>query len=276
MTGPSSRLPRVLLWIVCVPILFFLIAPLGIVIPVSFSSASYLQFPPPGWSTRWYQSYFLDPSWIDATLLSVRVGLTVVVMSIVFGLLASIAMTRYRLPWSGFLRVVLMTPLIVPSVVVAIAVYSQYVDLQLVGSFWGIVLAHTVLALPFAILLLSSGLQQLPEGLEEASYMLGASRIATFFRVVLPSLAPSIASAAIFAFITSWDEIIMVLFIGGAEGTTLPLKMFSYLRTEINPTIASVSTLLIGLVVIGVIASSAVSSIRARRASRRQLQLESN
>jgi len=160
-----------------------------------------------------------------------------------------------------------MTPLIVPSIVVAVAVYSQYVDLHIIGSFWGIVLAHTVLALPFAILLLSSGLQQLPESLEEASYMLGAGRLATFIRVVLPALAPSILSAVLFAFITSWDEIIMVLFIGGTKGQTLPLKMFSYLRTEINPTIGAISTLLIGLVVLGVILSVILGWWRARRRS---------
>lgn len=263
----ASRYPRRMLWFCCVPVLLYLVAPLVIVVPVSFSSASYLQFPPPGFSFRWYESYFSDRSWIDATVLSLQVGVTVVVLSIAIGLLASIAMTRYRLPFSGIVRVMLMTPLIVPSIVVAVAVYSQYVDLHIIGSFWGIVLAHTVLALPFAILLLSSGLQQLPESLEEASYMLGAGRLATFIRVVLPALAPSILSAVLFAFITSWDEIIMVLFIGGTKGQTLPLKMFSYLRTEINPTIGAISTLLIGLVVLGVILSVILGWWRARRRS---------
>src|SRR5262249_1415761 len=147
-------------------------------------------------------------------------------------------------PGVGIVRAVLMAPLIVPSIVVAIAVYSVYVRLHLVGSFWGIVLAHTILALPFTVVLMVAGLQRIDRRLEEASYTMGASNWLTFTRVTVPILRPSFFAAAIFAFITSWDEIIMVIFVGGGAGTTLPLRMFSYLRTEINPTIAAVSTLL--------------------------------
>src|SRR6185437_13727989 len=155
--------------------------------------------------------------------------------------------------------------LIVPSVVVAIAVYSVYVSFHLVGSFLGILLAHTIGALPFTIVLMVAGFQRIDPRLEEASYTMGAGVAWTFRKVTLPILRPSLFAAAIFAFITSWDEIIMVIFIGGA-GTTLPLRMFNYLRTEINPTIAAVSTLLLAF---AVVAFAAAEGLRLRGEARR-------
>lgn len=243
---------RALLVLVVAACVLFLLAPLAIVVPVSFSSASYLQFPPPSYSFRWYDSYFSDNTWIDATILSVKLGLTVAAGAVGLGLLAAISLVRLNLPLKRTIRMVLMAPLIVPAVVVAIAVYKQYADLHLIGSFWGVAAAHTILALPFSVMLLTNGLQQLDFSMEEASYTLGANRIETYLRVVVPRLIPSIVSAALVSFIISWDEVIMVIFIGGSEATTLPLKMFSYLKTEINPTIAAISTLLIGLAVLAV------------------------
>lgn len=259
------RWPRLLLWTYCLLIFAFLILPLAIVVPVSFSSALYLEFPPPGWSTRWYESYFGDPQWIDATLLSVRVAGTVVMLSVTLGLLAALAIVRSPIPGKAAIRMLLMTPLIVPTIIVAIAVYSIYSDLHLVGSFWGIVFAHTILALPFTMMLMTSGLERVDRRHEEASYTMGASPWYTFRRVTLPALRPSLLAAAVFAFVASWDEIVMVLFVGGETGMTLPLKMWSYLRTEINPTIAAVSTVLLTLVAVVFVA---VEIYRARRERR--------
>lgn len=241
---------RALLWAWCVLVLAFLVVPLLVVVPTSFSDSAYLQFPPPGFSLRWYRDYFGDPQWIDATVLSLEVGVCVVVLSLVLGGLASLAIVRFPFRGIGVVRLVLMAPLIVPSVVVAIAVYSVYVTFHLVGSFLGIVFAHTILALPFTIVLIVSGLQRIDRRLEEASHTMGASTLRTFLRVTLPLLRPALFSAAVFAFITSWDEVIMVIFIGGAAGTTLPLRMFNYLRTEINPTIAAVSTMLLAFAIV--------------------------
>ena len=161
---------------------------------------------------------------------------------------------------------VLMTPLIVPSVVVAVAVYSVYVSFHLIGSFLGIVLAHSIVALPFTVVLMVAGFQRVDRRLEEASYTMGGSVAWTFRKVTLPILRPSLFSAAIFAFIASWDEIIMVIFIGGGAGTTLPLRMFNYLRTEINPTIAAVSTLLLAF---AILAFGAAEAVRLRGEARR-------
>ena len=261
-----AKLPNGLLWAYSIGVFAFLVVPLLVVVPVSFSSGMYLQFPPPGFSLHWYQDYFNDPQWIDATVLSVKIALTVVVFAVSIGLLAAVVIVRMPFPGIGLVRMILMTPLIVPSVVVAIAVYSVYVTFHLIGSFIGIVLAHTILALPFTVVLLVSGFQRVDRRLEEASYTMGASVAWTFRHVTLPILRPSIFAAAIFAFIASWDEIIMVIFIGGGAGTTLPLRMFNYLRTEINPTIAAVSTLLL---VFAIVAFAAAEIVRMRGEARR-------
>jgi putative spermidine/putrescine transport system permease protein len=261
-----QRLPNALLWAYAIAVFAFLVVPLLVVVPVSFSSGMYLQFPPPGFSLRWYEDYFGDPQWIDATVLSVEIALCVVVLAVAIGALAALAIVRLPFPGIGLVRMVLMTPLIVPSVVVAIAVYSVYVSFHLIGSFLGIVLAHTILALPFTIVLMVAGFQRVDRRLEEASYTMGAGVAWTFRHVTLPILRPSIFAAAIFAFIASWDEIIMVIFIGGGAGTTLPLRMFNYLRTEINPTIAAVSTLLL---VFAIIAFATAEGIRLRGNARR-------
>lgn len=258
-----DRLPKLLLWGYASAVFAFLVIPLLVVIPVSFSSSLYLQFPPPGFSLQWYRQYFTDPQWIAATVLSVKVALAVVVLAVGIGSFAAFVIVRLPFPGIGILRIILMTPLIVPAIVVAIAVYSVYVTFHLIGSVLGIILAHTILALPFTIVLMVAGFQRVDRRLEEASYTMGASAWRTFTRVTLPVLYPSIFGAAVFAFVASWDEIIMVLFIGGGAGTTLPLRMFNYLRTEINPTIAAVSTLLLLFVLV---AFAVIETMRRRSA----------
>lgn len=237
------------LWVAGV--VLFLVAPIAVIVPISLSSASYLTFPPPGLSTRWFDSYFSDPSWISATEASISVAACTSMLSLVLGGAAAMALARTRFRGAGVARLVLLAPLIVPSIIVAIAVYRIYSALGLLNTFPGVVLAHTVLATPFVVTILTAGLRALEPALEEASASMGASWFRTFRSVVLPQLMPSVVTAAVFAFITSWDEVVMVLFIGGTQVTTLPLKMFNYLATEINPTIAAVSTLLTTAIVIG-------------------------
>jgi ABC-type spermidine/putrescine transport system permease subunit II len=262
---PVSTRARVLLWAWLVVVLLFLLAPLFVVVPVSFSATTFSTFPPSSYSMRWYDNYFNDASWTAATWLSIRLGLAVTVVSLVCGSAVAIALTRFDLPVRAPIRVLSMTPMIVPSIIVAIAVYSQYVDFHLVNSFPGLVLAHTILALPYVVLLVTNGLQQIDVMYEEASGVMGASRLTTMRRVVIPMLAPSLAAAGVFAFVTSWDEVVMVLFIGGRDTTTLPLKMFTYLKTDITPTIAAVSAMLIAVVVVLLAGSEVRTRLRIRR-----------
>lgn len=260
------RLPHLLLWAHTVAVFAFLVVPLLVVVPVSFSSGMYLQFPPPGFSLHWYRDYFGDPQWMDATVLRLEIALCVVALAVGLGTLAALAIVRMPFPGIGVVRMLLMAPLFVPGIVVAISIYSVYVSFHLVGSFVGVVLAQTIGALPFTIVLMVTGFQRVDRRLEEASYTMGASVARTFYHVTFPILRPSLFVAAIFAFIASWDEIIMVIFIGGGAATTLPLRMFSYLRTEINPTIAAVSTLLL---VFAVAVFAGAEGFRLRGVARR-------
>jgi len=259
-----KNIGSIFLWIYGCLVLAFLIFPVLIVIPVSFSPGISLKFPPQGVSLRWYNNFFNDPSWTAAAWLSVKVALMTVFASLILGGCAAFGLVRVPVLGRDIARGLLMTPLFIPAVVIAVAVYSVYASLRLIGSTWGIAMAHTVLALPYVIIMLTEGLSGFDKRLEEASYSMGATKTYTMRRIVIPLLTPAIVAAAIFAFATSWDEVILVLFVGGSTGQTLPLKMFTYLRTEITPTIAAISTMMVGLIFV-VYAATELIKLRTRR-----------
>lgn len=236
---------RLLLAAVCGLVLLFLVAPVIIVIPMSFSAAKYLSFPPPGFSLQWYQNFFNRSDWTSAMIQSIRVAFTVMVLATILGITASLALVRGNFPGKDFINAVIVSPLIVPTIIVAIAVYGLYARLHLVQTFLGLVLAHTVLALPYVIVNVTATLRGFDIRLEQAAQSLGASPLQTFRFVTLPTIAPGIFAGAVFAFIASFDELIVALFIAGAQGRTLPMRMFEGLRLEIDPTIAAVSSMLI-------------------------------
>jgi putative spermidine/putrescine transport system permease protein len=226
-------------------VLFFLVFPVFVVVPVSFSSAKYLQFPPPGWSLQWYENYLIRPGWVDATFLSIRVALVTTVLATILGTAASLALVRGRFPGRNAINSFMVSPLVVPTIIVAIGIYFFYARVRLVGHPLGLSLAHTALALPFVITNVSATLHGFDERLEYAAMNLGANRWQTFRRVTLPIIRPGVFAGALFAFITSFDELIVALFVSGTGAVTLPRKMWDGLRQEIDPTIAAVSTVLI-------------------------------
>jgi len=246
-TKPPRTIPwgRVLLALFSAGVLLFLVAPVVIVIPMSFSAAKYLSFPPPGFSLQWYQNFFARADWTSAMIQSIRVAFTVMVLATVLGIMASLALVRGNFPGKDLINAVIVSPLIVPTIIIAIAVYGVYARLQLVQTFIGLVVAHTVLALPYVIVNVTATLRGFDIRLEQAAQNLGASPLQTFRYVTLPLIAPGIFAGAVFAFIASFDELIVALFIAGAQGRTLPMRMFEGLRLEIDPTIAAVSSLLI-------------------------------
>ena len=267
-TTPSARIPRadappmaqprhhvrtrvspgrVLLWVLVALVLFFLVFPVFVVVPVSFSSAKYLQFPPPGWSLQWYENYLIRPGWVDATFLSIRVALVTTLLATILGTAASLALVRGRFPGRNAINSFMVSPLVVPTIIVAIGIYFFYARVRLVGHPLGLSLAHTALALPFVITNVSATLHGFDERLEFAAMNLGANRWQTFRRVTLPIIRPGVFAGALFAFITSFDELIVALFVSGTGAVTLPRKMWDGLRQEIDPTIAAVSTILITL-----------------------------
>ncbi len=247
---------RVLLRLGCTVVFAFLLLPLLIVFPLSVSSAPFLQFPPPGFSWQWYARYLNDPVWIDATLRSLEVGAATVMLSLAIGFPLTFSLVRGRYPGRALLDRLMATPMIVPTIVTSIAVYGLFSRWHLIGSLLGLAIAHTVLALPFVLIVCGAGLRGLDRSLEQAAEGLGASALTILSRVILPQMGPSLVSAAVLAFITSFDEVVVALFLAGSR-MTLPKKMFDNIRMEIDPTIAAVSVLQILLIAaaLGVVAA---------------------
>lgn len=242
---PGYSLSRGFLYVITGLVLLYLVFPIFVVIPVSFSSAQYLAFPPPGFSTQWYEKFFDRQDWIDAMFLSLRIGLITAILATVLGTAAALGLVRGRFRGRNTINAFLVSPLIIPGIIVAIGVYFFYARLQIVGSPWALALAHTSLAIPFVVINVSATLYGFDERLEYAAMNLGANRWQTFWHVTLPIIKPGVFAGALFAFITSFDELIVALFISGTGAVTLPRKMWDGLRQEIDPTIAAVSTLLI-------------------------------
>ena len=241
---------RALLVAVAGLILLYLVFPIFVVVPLSFSSAAYLQFPPPGFSLRWYENYFGRDAWIAATWLSLRTGLVTAALATVLGTAASLALVRGRFWGRNLINSFVVSPLIIPTIIVAIGVYFFYARFRLIGSPFALALAHTALAIPFVVTNVSATLHGFDERLEYAAMNLGANRWQTFRRVTLPIIRPGVLAGALFAFITSFDELIVALFVSGTGAVTLPRRMWDSLRQEIDPTIAAVSTILIAVSVV--------------------------
>ncbi len=228
-------------------ILLFLIMPIVVVMVVSFSSATYLTFPPPALGLRWYQTYFGSADWLRSTWLSLWVATAVVVLATLLGTLAALGMTRLPKSLRTVASALILSPLIVPGIIVAIGIYYSFARYGLVGSPVGLVLAHTCLAVPFVVTSVSASLAGIDPRLEQAALSLGATPSGTFLQVTLPLIRPGVLVGALFAFITSFDELIVALFISGSGAITLPRRMWDDLLFQIEPTIAAVSTLTIVL-----------------------------
>jgi putative spermidine/putrescine transport system permease protein len=255
---------RFLLWCITAVVLFYLAIPLFVVLPISFSSASYLEFPPKGFSLKWYAKYFFDPSWITATLFSFKVGLVTMLVASLIGTLAAFGIIRGRFPGKRWLQVLIFSPMIVPVIIISIATYSFFAKLKLIENFWGLVIGHSVVAVPFVFINVSAALMSFDVTLEKAASSLGANRLQAFFRVTFPLIRPGMLTGALFAFIISFDELIITMFISGTR-QTLPVRMWMDLWLEIDPTIAAVSSFLI---LISIAALLSAEWIR-RRAHRR-------
>ena len=229
----------------CVGVLAFLLVPILVIVPLSFADSSFLVYPIPGWSLRWYQNLFTSDDWIRAARNSFIVAPLATVIATVLGTLAAVGLARADFPFKGALMSVLIAPMVVPIVVVGVATYLFFAPLGLVDSYAGLIIVHAALGAPFVLTTVLATLQGFNHNLVRASLSLGANPVVTFFRVTLPVIAPGVISGALFAFATSFDEVVVTLFLAGPEQVTLPRQMFTGIRENITPTIAAVATLLI-------------------------------
>jgi putative spermidine/putrescine transport system permease protein len=256
---------RLWLYALVALVLLFLVAPSVLVVPISFSDARYLTFPPPAWSTRWYASFFAAVEWRDATSVSFRAAMLTMLIATAFGTLAAYGLHAARSRFSRLVHLTFILPLVIPSILVAIGIFLLYAQLGLNNTLTGIVLAHSVMAMPLVVIVVASGLNSYDMNQEMVARSLGASRPWAFLTVTLPQIKISVTSAALLAFITSLDEVVISLFIAGGEMATLTKRMFNALRDEIDPTIAAISTLLILVSIVTLTLSQVLQGGRARR-----------
>jgi putative spermidine/putrescine transport system permease protein len=246
-------------------VLVFLIAPVVIILIVSFSGADYLSFPPPGLSLRWYRRFLGTDVWRQGLVVSTQVAALTMVFATVLGFLASLALVRGRFRGKAAIYAFLLSPMIVPTIITAIALYFFFVRIKATGSILAMALGHTVLALPVVVIIIAATLQGLDIRLEQAALSLGASRLTALRRVTLPLIMPGVLSAALFAFLTSFDELLIPLFLSGVEVQTLTVRVWNSLLLEVDPTIAAVSSFLIA-VTVAVLGASALLRRRGESA----------
>ena len=268
----------------CGTVFFFLIAPLVAIIPISFSVSPFmiftegmLAFPPDpeAWSLRWYRymvGICTDKSlttpcgnkWMYATVNSFFVGLTSTFIATSLGTLAALGLSRPHMPYKGLIMSILISPMIVPLIITAAGMFFFYARFNLVYTFTGIIMAHVALATPFVVITVTATLVGFDTNMTKASQSLGAKPIRTFFKVIMPLILPGVISGALFAFITSFDEVVIVMFMASLDQLTIPKQMWAGIRQEISPVILCMATC---LVVLSILLLSTVEILR-RRAER--------
>ena len=261
----GSTLRSFALRLMVVTLCAVMLAPIAIVVVASFSGDGYLKFPPDSLSLRWYVRFLGDPRWIASLSNSLVIATMTCAISTALGFLAAYSMTRGAFVFRKVITALLLMPLIVPHVVTAIAMYFLSARLGLIGFKPWIALAHSVVALPVVLIILQSALKTIDSNLEQAALICGCTRAGVFRRVVLPLASPGLVSAMLFSFLTSFDELIISLFLAGIRAETLPVRIWNSLVLEIEPTIAAVSSLLIAVTCMALAMEWAIRRLRDRR-----------
>ncbi len=245
--SPLERIWYYALRVIVALVLLFLVLPILVIVPLSFNSDSFLMYPMSGFSLRWYEDFFTSGPWQQSLLNSLIVSPLATLLAMILGTLAAIGLVRTDFPGKALLTAVLISPMVVPVVIVGVAMYIFFAPLGLTGSYVGLIIAHAVLGVPFVVTTVVATLQGFDFNLVRAASSLGANPVVAFFKVTLPLVAPGIISGGLFAFAISFDEVVVTLFLASPEQATLPRRMFSGIRENISPTIAAVATILIVL-----------------------------
>ena len=254
--------------VICGAILVFLITPILVVMPLSFNAQNFftftpemLRFDPDGYSLKHYRDFFNNPDWQQALWNSIKIAPAATLLSVSFGTLAAIGLSQPHVPFRRAIMAILISPMIVPLIISAAGMYFFYSRIGLQGTYIGVVLAHAALGIPFVIITVTATLVGFDNSLTRAAANMGADPVTTFFRVQMPLILPGVISGGLFAFITSFDEVVVVLFVGSAGQKTLPWQMFTGLREQISPTILAVATI---LVVVSIALLTVVELLRRR------------
>jgi len=222
-----------------------LVLPVLVVIPMSFAAGTSFQFPPDDWATTWYQSFFTSDKWQFALTNSLKVALATAVLATVLGTMAAMGLSRLSTRWRSLGLSLIMMPIVIPNILIALAVYATFLDLKLNGTLRGLVFAHTAIALPFVVIAVNTRLQGIDMSLRSAAFSLGARPAAAFRQVILPLLLPGVLSALVLAFVSSFDEVVISLFLQTPANTTLPVQMFDAVSVEIDPTISAAASFVV-------------------------------
>lgn len=238
------------LWAIVILVCLFLLVPILFIAALSFGSSQWLIFPPPGWTLRWYRELAADPRWLEAAMTSARVGLLAAVLAVLLGLMASFALVRGRFRGRNLLRALFLTPMVLPVIVFAVAIYALFLRVGLNGTLIGFVLAHAVLAFPFAVIPIVNSLEGFDKSIEDAAVLCGASPMQAKLRITLPAIRIGLFSAAVFAFLISWDEVVVAIFMASPSLQTLPVRIWGALRQDLSPVIAAASTILVAFTLV--------------------------
>jgi putative spermidine/putrescine transport system permease protein len=244
----ATRSERAFHWglrVIVGAVLLFLVAPILAIMPLSFSSDSFFSYPLPGYSLKWYHEFFSSDRWMSSVRLSVVLAFFTTILATALGTMAALGLSRSNLPLRASITAILISPMIVPVIISALGMFFFYSKIGLTGTIPGLVLAHTALATPFVVITVTATLSSFDRTLMRAGESLGASPALVFFKIVMPLILPGMISGALFAFVTSFDEVIAVIFIAGPEQRTLPRQMFSGIREQISPTITAAASILI-------------------------------
>ncbi|TRD19817.1 ABC transporter permease [Palleronia caenipelagi] len=257
--------------VICGLIFFFLIAPILIIIPLSFNAENFFTFTPgmlaleaDAYSLKHYEDFFTNPSWQSAMWNSIKIAPVATLLSVSLGTLAAVGLSQPHVPFRRAIMAILISPMIVPLIISAAGMYFFYSRIGMQGTYWGVVLAHAALGIPFVIITVTATLVGFDNSLTRASANLGADPVRTFFKVQMPLILPGVISGGLFAFITSFDEVVVVLFVGSAGQKTLPWQMFIGLREQISPTILAVATILV-VISIGLLTTVEILRRRSER-----------
>jgi putative spermidine/putrescine transport system permease protein len=240
---------KILLRAIIVALYVFLLAPIAIVVLTSFSNDAYLAFPPAHWGLGGYVTLFRNETFRAGLETSLALGIVVTLLTLAIGTAASFAIARFRFPGSGALLGLFTAPLLLPTIVLGLALLLVFAQLGLLATFTGLVIGHAIVAIPYVVRLMLTAINNVPAPLEEAAATLGANPIRVFWRVTLPLMRPALLAAAALAFLASFDEVTVSLFLVGPRLTTLPIAVFRYVQSHADPQISALSVLLIVLTI---------------------------